>query len=53
QLKAHGEKSDVGELSDTAQQLHFELNALRDWYQTTANPLATEVVATRHLSKIT
>jgi CheY-like chemotaxis protein/HPt (histidine-containing phosphotransfer) domain-containing protein len=47
QLKAHGEKFDFGELSDTAQQLHFELNALRDWYQTTANPLATEVVTTR------
>jgi CheY-like chemotaxis protein/HPt (histidine-containing phosphotransfer) domain-containing protein len=47
QLKAHGGKSDFGELSDTAQQLHVELNALRDWYQTTANPLATEVVATR------
>jgi CheY-like chemotaxis protein/HPt (histidine-containing phosphotransfer) domain-containing protein len=47
QLKAHGGKSDFGELSDTTQQLHVELNALRDWYQTTANPLATEVVATR------
>ena len=47
QLKAHGEKSDFFELSNPAQQLHFELNSLRDWYQTTANPLATEVVATR------
>jgi len=47
QLKAHCDRTDVGELSDAAQQLHFELNALRDWYQTTANPLATEVVATR------
>jgi CheY-like chemotaxis protein/HPt (histidine-containing phosphotransfer) domain-containing protein len=50
QLKTSNQQEVV---QDVAQQLHIEFNALRDWYQTTANPLASQAKTTHQPSKIT
>jgi two-component system sensor histidine kinase BarA len=54
-LKTHPELKNelTHELTKTMQQLHIELNSLRDWYQITANPLATNAKASNQLSNNT